>query len=284
MRTAYYVVWYGLWVMAPLLQFFLAVVMVRRKLRKEFPLFFAYTIFQVASFILKFFFYHYSQLQYVYVYWVTGALGVGLALCVIYEIFASVFRPYESLRDLGSTLFRWAALVMVLVAAIMAINGGQSVPNQIMSGILTMERSVRVMQCGLVLFLFLFARSFGLTIRNHLFGIAVGFGVFAAVELIYVSLLALGIPSNDVLRVLKSSSYDIAVLIWTGYMLSREPARAPALYPVAERWNYALSGANSSAAAPFIPLLEDTVDRVLTKTNGKNGHNGHGNGNGNGDH
>ncbi len=279
MRIASYIAGYGLWMLAPLLQMLLAVVMVRRKLRAEFPLFFSYTIFQVLSFILQFVAYQRSRLEYFYVYWVTGALGVGLALCVIYEIFSSVFRPYESLRDLGSTLFRWAALVMVLVAAVMAINGGQSVPNQIMAGILTMERSVRIMQCGLVLFLFLFARSLGLTTRNHLFGIAIGFGIYAAVELIYVSLLAVGVPSSHLLRVLKSSSYDVAVLTWVGYMLSHEPARRPALYPVAERWNYALSGAQSTAAAPFLPLLEDTVDRVLTKTNGKNGHTGSGNGN-----
>ncbi len=279
MRTAYYLVWYGLWIMAPLLQLLLVVVMVRRKLRKEFPLFFSYTVFQVLSFVLQFLAYQRSRLEYFYAYWITGAIAVGLALCVIYEIFSSVFRPYESLRDLGATLFRWAALVMLLVAGVMAINGGQSVPNQIMSGILTMERSVRIMQCGLVLFLFLFSRSFGLSTRNHLFGIAAGFGVYAAVELITVSLLALGLPMNNTLNVLKSSSYNVAVLIWVGYMLSREPARGPALYPVAERWNYALSGAHSSAAAPFLPLLEDTVDRVLTKTNGKNGHNGSGNGN-----
>ncbi len=279
MHAASLVVGYGLWLMAPALQLFLVVVMIRRKLRKEFPLFFSYTVFQVLSFGLQFAAFQRSRLEYFYVYWVTGAIGVGLALCVIYEIFSSVFRPYESLRDLGATLFRWAALVMVLVAAIMAINGGRSAPNQIMSGILTMERSVRIMQCGLVLFLFLFARSFGLTARNHLFGIAAGFGVYAAVELIYVSLLAVGVPSSNVLRVLKSSSYDVAVLIWVGYMLSREPARGPALYPVAERWNYALSGAANSSASPFLPLLEDTVDRVLTKTNGKNGHNGNGDGN-----
>ena len=39
---------------------------------------------------------------------------------IIYEIFLDVFRPYHTLKDLGSVLFKWAALVMSLVAFVVA--------------------------------------------------------------------------------------------------------------------------------------------------------------------
>jgi len=53
-----------------------------------------------------------------------------------------------------------------------------------------LERSVRVMQCGLVFFLFLVSFYFGVAWQNYLFGIAMGFGVFASIELVAVAVRA----------------------------------------------------------------------------------------------
>ena len=47
-----------------------------------------------------------------------------------------------------------------------------------------MERSVQGRQCGLLVFLFLLSFYFGLPWRNHVFGIALGFGLFASIELV----------------------------------------------------------------------------------------------------
>ncbi len=272
---------YVIWLAAPALQLFMVGVMLYRHLRREFPLFFAYTVFQLLSFGLKFAVYHRSQLEYFYVYWVTGALGIGLALGVIYEIFAQVFKPYEALRSLAQVLFRWAALVLTLVAVVMALVGARPEENLVLGAILTFERSVRVMQCGLVLFLFLFARYVGVSWRHHLFGIAAGFGLYAALDLIFVTAHAVGIDGGATLSLIKSSGYVFSVLIWTGYMLSREPGRRPALYPTAQSWNYAVSGAQSMAAeVAFLPRIEDAVDRALAKKNGHGKASGNGNGNG----
>lgn len=268
--------WYVLWLAGPTLQVFLVVVMLRRRLRREFPLFFAYTVFQVLSFGLKFAAYHHSQLEYFYVYWVSGALAIALGFAVIYEIFAQVFKPYEALRGMASVLFRWTALVLIGVAVVMALAGSRPEASLILGSILTFERSVRVMQCGLVLFLFLFARYVGISWRHHLFGIAAGFGIYAALDLILVTAHAAGFEGYTVLPLIKSFGYLFSILIWTGYMLSREPGRRPALYPTAERWNYALSGAQSMAGEmAFMPRIEDAVDRAFAKSNGKSNGNGH---------
>jgi hypothetical protein len=53
-------------------------------------------------------------------------------------------------------------------------------------------------------------------------------------------------------------------------MARPEPARRPARYEVAERWNFALAGAqHADEKVAYISSLESTVERVLTRTNGK---------------
>lgn len=285
LKIAYYASYYGLWVLAPLMQAALAVIMVRRGLRRKFPFFFAYTVFQVIAFGLKFFFYHRSQLEYFYVYWTTGALSIVLAFAVIYEVFQHVFRPYAALRDMGAMLFRWAALVLLGIAALMTLTMPQMETSRVLQAILALERSVRVTQCGLVLFLFLFSPFLGISSRHHMFGIALGFGIFSSVDLILVTLLAQGLPVAPYFSLVKSAAYNVTVLVWSWYLLSPEPARRLARFPVADRWNFALAGVlHPEGETSFLPSIEHTVDRVFAKSNGKgNGHgNGHGNGNGDG--
>ena len=104
---------------------------------------------------------------------------------MLQEIFKDAFRPYEALRDLSVILFRWSALVVLLVGVMWAINGNHKSDNgAIVDAILLAERSVRLMQCGLVFFLLLFSEYLGISRRSPLFGISLGFGLFAAVNML----------------------------------------------------------------------------------------------------
>ena len=91
-------------------------------------------------------------------YWSTTAVSVGLGFKIIHEIFLDIFRPYHTLKDLGSVLFKWAGLVMVLVAGVAAASSPASESGPLVQAVLTLQRSVRVVQCGLVFFLLVFSR------------------------------------------------------------------------------------------------------------------------------
>ena len=52
-----------------------------------------------------------------------------------------------------------------------------------MHAITTLQRSVRIVQVGLILFLLLFSRFLGVSRKQISFGISLGFGLFAGVEL-----------------------------------------------------------------------------------------------------
>lgn len=263
---------YLLWVLPVPLFVCLAVALVRRRLHTRWPLFFAYVVFQLADFALGFIIYHRSQTLYFYSYWATTLVSVGLGFGVIYEVFTEVFRPFPGLRDLGRTLFRWATLVMVLAAVLMVAISGPTVRNPVVMAILTLGRSVRIMQCGVVLLMILCSSYLGLHWKHRVFGISVGFGIIAATDLIAVTLLAsFGPHATWTLSLIKMAAYNLATFLWTGYMLSPEPERkAPAALTRADQWNFALASAlHPTSSGPALPLIESAVERIFEKSNGK---------------
>lgn len=259
----------ALWIAHPILQGTLAAIMLRRKLYKAFPYFFAYITFQIIAFAVTFPFREdrFYQLLFDF-YWFTTAISVVLGFLVIREIFLDVFRPYHTLRDLGSVLFKWAGLVMLMVAGVVAASARSGSDDPFVNAILTSQRSVRVVQCGLVLFLLVFARYLGVNWRQKSFGIAVGFGAFAIVEL---SLVALGTRLD--VRVLSyfvnMTAYNLAILTWTGYMLVKSPVREEAASMLRhQRWEQSLNDLqNPVPADSLIPMFESMVDRALSRTN-----------------
>ncbi len=265
---------YALWVGGSALSFAVVVTMVRRKLRLEFPFFFSYAAFQVVSAPLLWTLYHRGvYADYFYAYWTISALSFALGLGVLYEIFQHAFRPYAALRGLGSMLFRWAALVLLMVAVITALSApaGQS---PLITAILSLERSIRMMQCGLLILMLFFSPQLGLSWRSHLFGIAAGFGGYAAISLTPVSLRAqMGIPGDSAYPLINSGAYALAAATWFAYLLAPEPARlAVRVQPVPDSWDFALQGiGRTQAPDSFLSNMEKTVDRILTESNGKNG-------------
>src|SRR5437868_4902662 len=184
-QLAYYV----LWLAHPTLQVAVAGVMLWRKLHRKFPVFFSYIISQIVIFCVVFPVYRLGNYTwFFYVYWIGTAVGVVLGFKVIHEIFLDVFRPYHTLKDLVTVLFRWAGLVMLLVAIVVALSHPASPQAPLVQAILTSQRCVRVIQCGLVLFLLVFSKYLGVSWRQHSFGIALGFRAYAGVELAIVAL------------------------------------------------------------------------------------------------
>src|SRR6201987_963829 len=174
----------ALWFAHPTLQAFLVGIMLWRRVHRTFPIFFGYIVFQILVFAITFPL-HSPRFYaiFFYLYWATTAVSVVLGFRVIHEIFLDVFRPYHTLRDLGSVLFKWAGLVMLMVAGVVAASTRADAGDLMVNAILTAQRSVRVVQCGLVLFLIVFARYLGVNRQQKSFGVALGFGGFAIVEL-----------------------------------------------------------------------------------------------------
>jgi hypothetical protein len=260
---------YALWVSPVILQAGLIVLMWRRGLRRTFPLFFSYLVAHLASFCIEFPLFHVSYSGYFYSYWTASIIASMLGLAVMHEVFSNIFKSYDSLQDLAMVLFRWAVAVLVLVAIIMGASSAHAQGSPLLSTILALERSVRVMQCGMVLFLLLFSSHLGLTSRHHVFGVALGFGVYAAVDLIIATLrAAFGDLASTQLALLGSLAYLTAVGLWVYHLRRPEPERKRIeARAKTDGWNYALAVAANGAPVQesFLAAVESAVERVLSK-------------------
>jgi hypothetical protein len=263
------ILFYTLWIAHPVLQAAIAVVMYRRGQYRAFKFFFAYVVAQVLAFALVFPAYrHGSYRATFYLSWFTTAISVVLGFKVIHEAFLDVFRPFHTLRDLGTVLFKWAGLVMLLVAGVVSFSTNNSDIAPWIQAIMTAQRCVRIIQVGMVLFLLFFARYLGVSRRQYSFGIALGFGTFATVELAAIASWVgqhLGYMSISLVNM---AAYNGTLLIWLFYTFGKSPARETAanlLRP--QRWEQSLSDIqHPEAPESLIPMFEGMVDRALSRT------------------
>lgn len=258
-----------LWISHPALELLLAVAMVWRKLHRKFPVFFAYIVFQLVDFSVLFPIHQYGSYNlYFYSYWVSAAISLGIGFKVIHEVFLDVFRPYHTLKDLGTVLFKWAALVMILVALVVAV-ASPSGQSPIVAAVMTMQRCMRVIQCGLILFLLFFAKYLAVSWKQHAFGIVSGFGLVAAAQLTGSALLAGGWVSNQMAASVFMLSYSCSILVWLGYAATKTlPRQASPL--VSQRWEQSLTDLQHPAPAEsLIPMFEGMVDRAFSNTSGE---------------
>jgi hypothetical protein len=104
--------------------------------------------------------------------------------------------------------------------------------------------------------------------RQQVFGVALGFGIFASVEVILVSIVMwYGEGTSDIVSLVKSITYNAVTLLWIGY-LRQEGERVPAmsLVPV-KGLNLALATPNAAVDQDesFIVWVERAVERVLSR-------------------
>jgi hypothetical protein len=257
-----------LWCAQPILQSGLAVVLWRRKLHKQFPVFFVFLLVQVANFAVIFPLYNTGNYKlYFAPFWLGEAVNAVLGFKVIHEIFLDVFRPYHTLKDLGTLLFKWAGVVMLLVSVVVAFSNSFD-QSPLVHAVTTLQRSVRIVQVGLILFLLLFSRFLGASWKQVSFGISLGFGLFAGVELLLFALNSGGFVKQHILNAINMVTYVLAIFVWFGYSLSRKAVREPAVNHLqTQRWEQGLADLQHSVPSDsLIPMFEGMVERAFSRS------------------
>lgn len=240
MAQWYKFVLYYLWIAPHILLAVVPVLMYTRRLHKNFPVFFLYTLYETLGFLLRFTAYTVGHGPggglYRYVFIATAAGSTALRFGIIQEIFNNVFRDYPGLERFAAASMRWLTGLLVLAAILTTFYSSGTAPDNLLVGVRLLERSVTIIQAGLLLFLFLFSRVFGLSWRSYTFGIAFGFAIFASTEIASwtLGLIALTEHSRSLLDLLPTGSYHISVLVWLGYLLAAEIPVGAATYTVPE--------------------------------------------------
>jgi hypothetical protein len=264
---------YVSWFAGPLLQITLLTVMVRRKIHTVFPRFFSYILFQTLKSACLFVVYRYYPDSYFQAYWLGNAISVIFAVVVMDEILRNLFKQYGGVQLLGTTVFRWSCGLLILLAIIGAVSNAETGEERLIAAVFSFDRSLRLMQVGLFLLLMLLCRIYRNWWRQQVFGIALGFGIFASIELILVSfVLWYGDSNAATISLLKSSAYNGVTLLWIGY-LSQHPRLVPTVEASMHRNPLGMSGMTLATStgvpdpdASFISRVEQAVDRALSRS------------------
>ena len=258
---------YVSWVVGPALQITLLIFMIRRKLRMVFPRFFSYIVFQIVKSGILFLTYRYYQESYFDAYWSGNAISVLLAVTVMDEILHNLLKQYGGIQSLTSLIFRWACGLLLLLSIVNALSSQQTSADRVVSAVLAFDRSVRVMQCGLFFLLMILCRVLKNCWRQHEFGIALGFGIFASIELMLVSIVMhFGDSPAAILSLVKSAAYNGVTLLWIMYLRRQsEPIPELDVAPQLSALDLSLVASTPAGDNGFLSMVEQAVDRVLSR-------------------
>jgi hypothetical protein len=249
----------------------------QRKLRSEFPVFSRYLVFCIVGSAITLIPFVVYCPQYFYVYWALTAVTMVLEFGVLYELLVNALKPYSALIDLGKMLFRWAAVFLILAALLTAFATTGSGNNKLVAASELLQRTVRLMQCGLLLLFFGLEKRLGLSWRTHSMSIAMGLGIYAGVDLSTTYLIDRLPALAGAFQILTNTVYLGATALWAYSLAKPEPARSNVLDSprrlIFQRWNEALLTHSvrgemafaSGGMDSFLPGVEQTVDRVLAR-------------------
>jgi hypothetical protein len=228
------------------LQVPLAAMVVAKRLWRSLPVFSAYSLTNFLSTLVLYTLgkFNVSPYLYFYLFWILEGMGVLLGFGIVYEVFRELFEPYAALRRLARVTFYWVLVGLVLLGCVVVYAQSSALTNPLSVAVGTTEEAARIVEVGLLVFLFAFSRAFGLHWRQNVFGIALGLGIFASVELAGVALHARAGPAAyQVFNVARVMSFDASLLIWLGYIMLPERVTNTAELPKRaqlEQWNHAM--------------------------------------------
>jgi len=225
MLQSHSLLWHYLWLGPQILQAALVVLLWRRRVYKQFPVFFAYLIFEATEAITL---YLMDVLPSVSVgaWWLAFCIGLVfegfIRLGVMGELFFHLLRSRPALAKIGGRLITCTGAVLVLLATLAAAYAPVD-SQQFAIGYRAhiLQQTLYMIECGLILFLFVFTACFKLTWDRSTLGIALGRGISSSVHLGTWAVMANGgMPqSRYLLDFLNMATYQICVLIWFYYFL-----------------------------------------------------------------
>lgn len=244
---------WGLWVPAVVSQGAAAILMWRRGLHRRYTAFSCYTIYNVCRSITLYIVLELVATKtlrysaYFYTYWSSDAISIGTCFFVLHSVFQAILQDYPWLRRFASATFAISIVVLLGTAVCMTALSPGTESQRIVGAIMLLERSLMLIEVGVVVLMFLFAGVAAIPWRTDLaFGIALGFGIDASIELAAAAIRTeFGVLGNDVYQFVCMAGYVIAVLIWLLYIrapkkISDNPAITLAPEDVV-KWNKTLT-------------------------------------------
>jgi len=210
-------------------------------------------------------------------YWAVYIASAVLLFFVALEVFRSALSAFSGLMRFGTVIFRWAALVSVIVS-LGSISYGHKGILIIPDMALSLMRSISILELCLLGFLCLSMNALKLSIRDRAFGIALGFGLLSSNDFVIGALLSRNTSLTSPLQLVGECLTLLSVGVWVAYFVLPEPERKPMVVPANStiyRWNEIASalghtGTQVAVVQPtsssfFLTDVEKVVEKVLTR-------------------
>jgi len=211
---------------------------------------------------------------YFYTNWITYLAGCVALFFALQELFVNMMAPLPGLKRLGLAIFRWAAAVSLVLAlsSVVTLASASSIQDHLAAIFTQIAIGFSVLALCLLAFLVVSVHALGLSYRNRVFGLCVGLGLLAAMDLMVNGLRfsTIGLWPGHVAEIFTA----VALVIWIGFLAFPEPVKqqAPAaISSSAMLWNDLAQELGPNAPQPatqqsgFLQNVESVVDRVLAK-------------------
>lgn len=255
-----------------------------RHLQRRFPAMGAYLCLRLGTVPVlllllvgqaKHWFNDYCFVAYFFAYWSVYIASAVTLFFVALEIFKSALRPFPGLTKFGVVIFRWAAVVSVIVslASVSYAHKGILIIPDMALGLM---RSVSVLELCILAFLCFSMNALRLAVRDLAFGFALGLGMLSSDDFIVSSLWAKSSSLTTPLQYVSQTLILVTLGVWAAYVILPEPVRKPMVIPANStiyRWNEIASAlghtgtqvAVQPAGSFFLTDVEKVVDKVLTR-------------------
>jgi hypothetical protein len=183
---------------------------------------------------------HLAYQIYFYVYWTSYALEAILSLLVIYSIFKLAMAPLKGLQTLGMLVFRWVAAISVAVAIGVALTPHLSGLKFMVAMITQLQQTSSILTLCLLLFVCFAIRPMGLSFRSRIFGVSLGLGFLATINLVNSAWIAHYADMYSLFSVINAVAVGLTLLTWSAYFAFPEPKRRIIVLPTTSpflRWN-----------------------------------------------
>jgi len=216
-------------------------------------------------------------IAYFVAYWVSYIATAALLYFISLDIFRAVLAPLPGLTRFGVVLFRWVALVSLIVC-LSTTSFRQPFMVSIPELAFRFMRAMSILELCLLAFLCLCMNALRLSLRDLAFGLSLGFGLLSSVDFLQATITPKYSGLTDPIQYAAEACTLLVLTMWTVYTMLPQPEQKPVVIPINSavyRWNEIASalgytGTRVAVQQPssntgFLNEVERTVERVLAR-------------------
>ena len=205
-----------------ILEIWLVILLLRRKVASHFPVFFIYVICALLSASARLLtIRHYGY--YFYTYWGTEAVLLTVSLAALHEVFRWLFAGFYKVW-----WFRLAYYGTIFAVLAIAIRNALVNPpveaHPLISVILDTGIAVNLVRIGIVALFSFLTRLLVIEFHRYVFGIVGGFGISSIGFLLsYLAFSVFGTKMESVTRIASAVAYILGLAIWVASFIRPQP-------------------------------------------------------------